>query len=74
MLPLTERSTCLDLERTPDPLRDTKDSADSLREQAAACRRLSATARTRSGTTSLNKLADHFDEQARKLDPNSMRR
>ena len=74
MLPLTEGSTCLDLERTSDPLAAGNDSADSLREQAAACRRLAASARTRAGTTSLGALADHFDEQARKLDPSSMRR
>ena len=51
-----------------------RDSAESLREQAAACRRLAAAARTRAGTTSLDALADHFDEQARKLDPMSLRR
>jgi hypothetical protein len=51
-----------------------RDSADSLREQAASCRRLAAAARTRSGMTSLNELGDHFDEQARKLDPSSQRR
>jgi hypothetical protein len=51
-----------------------RQSADGLREQAASCRRLAATARTRSGTTSLNALADHFDEQARTLDPSSQRR
>ena len=64
----------MDLERTPDPAGVPRDSAESLREQAAACRRLSASARTRAGTTSLNELADHFDEQARKLDPASIRR
>jgi hypothetical protein len=74
VLPLTKGSTCLDLERTPDPLAAGRDSADSLRDQAAACRRLAANARTRAGTTSLDALADHFDEQARKLDPSSMRR
>ncbi len=50
------------------------DSADSLREQAAACRRLSVQARTRQGIKALEALGDHFDEQARKLDPSSMRR
>jgi hypothetical protein len=48
------------------------DTGDSLRSQAAACRRLAAAARTRSGRTSLEALANHFDEQARKLDPSSM--
>jgi hypothetical protein len=51
-----------------------RQSADGLREQAASCRRLAAAARTRSGTSSLVALADHFDEQARMLDPSSMRR
>lgn len=71
MLPLTERSTGLNPEQSPDPRRETRDTADSLRAQAAACRRLAAAARTRAGTTSLGALADHFDEQAKKLDPSS---
>jgi hypothetical protein len=50
------------------------DDADSLREQAAACRRLSVQARTRQGIKALEALGDHFDEQARKLDPLSMKR
>ena len=49
-------------------------SADSLREQAASCRRLASAARTRSGKTSLQELGDHFDEQARTIDPSSERR
>jgi hypothetical protein len=49
------------------------ENAQSLREQAAACRRLAASAKTRTGTTSLFALADHFDDQARKLDPLSQR-
>jgi hypothetical protein len=49
-------------------------SADGLREQAASCRRLANAARTRSGMTSLQALGDHFDEQARLLDPSSQRR
>ncbi|MFL6728238.1 MAG: hypothetical protein ACJ8FS_17245 [Sphingomicrobium sp.] len=57
-----------------DPGAERRQSADGLREQAASCRRLAASARTRSGTTSLEALAEHFDEQARKLDPSSQRR
>jgi hypothetical protein len=58
-----------------DPLsRSSSDSAEGLREQAAACRRLSSKARTRQGTKALETLGDHFDEQARKLDPLSRRR
>jgi hypothetical protein len=52
---------------------DTKTAADGLRGQAAACRRLSGTARTRAGTKALEALGDHFDEQARKLDPSSQK-
>ena len=51
-----------------------EEAADELREQAASCRRLATAARTRAGTSSLDALAEHFDEQARKLDPSSQRR
>jgi len=50
------------------------DTAEGLREQAAACRRLSLQSRTRAGATALVALGDHFDDQARKLDPSSFRR
>lgn len=50
------------------------DTADSLREQAAACRRLAPRARTRAGMNALNSLGDHFDERASLLDPLSLRR
>jgi hypothetical protein len=49
-------------------------SADELREQAAACRRLALRSRTRAGRNGLDALGDHFDEQARKLDPSSLKR
>ena len=61
-------------EQIPDPARERRDAADGLREQAAACRRLAAAARTRSGRSSLGALADHFDAQAHKLDPLSLPR
>jgi len=48
--------------------------AESLRGQAAACRRLSLKSKTRAGTKALNELGDHFDDQASKLDPTSLRR
>jgi hypothetical protein len=51
-----------------------QNTADGLREQAAACRRLSVKARTRAGVKALEQLGDHFDESARKLDPSSMKR
>jgi hypothetical protein len=50
------------------------DSAEQLREQAAAWRRLAGQARTRRGTIALDALGDHFDEQARQIDPSSQRR
>jgi len=64
----------LDLEHTPSPRGERRESAEGLREQAAACRRLASIARTRSGATSMVALADHFDEQARKMDPASQKR
>lgn len=85
MLPLTNGARALSSQPfdprylNPDPAPDDlrserRQSADGLREQAASCRRLATAARTRSGTSSLNALADHFDEQARRLDPSSQRR
>jgi hypothetical protein len=56
------------------PRESRSDSADQLREQAAACRRLALNARTRAGTKALEGLGDHLDERARKLDPSSMKR
>jgi len=50
------------------------ESADQLREQAAGCRRLALKARPRAGTKALDALGDHFDDQARKIDPGSLRR
>jgi hypothetical protein len=65
----------LDPDNPPaDPGSERRQSADGLREQAASCRRLATAARTLSGNSSLNALADHFDEQARKLDPSSLKR
>jgi hypothetical protein len=58
----------------PNVFRPANDEADSLREQAAACRRLSVKARTRAGIKALEQLGDHFDDQARKMDPTSMKR
>jgi hypothetical protein len=63
-MPLDEKS-----ERRPNG-----DTADGRRNQPAACRRLSGQARTRQGTKALEALGDHFDEQARKLDPSSQKR
>ena len=59
-------------EDPPSPRTNTE-QAESLRSQAAACRRLATNSRTRTGRTSLEALADHFDEQARKLDPSGDR-
>lgn len=68
MLPLTEGALSL------NPEQSRGSAAEDLREQAASYRRLAAIARTSAGTRSLGKIADHFDEQARKLDPSSLRR
>jgi hypothetical protein len=48
--------------------------ADSLRDQAAACRRLSLQSRTKTGAKALRDLGEHFDEQARQTDPSSQKR
>jgi len=63
------------MESTDSPASQGKvDAADGLREQAAACRRLASKARTRAGKKGLDALGDHFDEQARKIDPLSLKR
>ena len=49
-------------------------AADGLREQAASCRLLARRARTASGSTALNRLAEQFDTDARRIDPCSERR
>lgn len=64
----------MNFESPSEPRPDSRFAAEGLREQAASCRRLAAVARTRRGATSLNALGDHFDEQARKLNPMSLRR
>jgi len=48
--------------------------ADDLREQAASCRRLARRARTSGGSTALASVADQFDDDARRIDPSSLRR
>jgi len=57
-----------------NPILPGNESAEELREQAAACRRLAVSARTRAGSKALDVLGDHFDERACKLDPSSQRR
>jgi hypothetical protein len=58
----------------PAPILPQGGSADQLREQAAACRRLALQSRTRAGKTGLDALGDHLDAQAYKLDPWSLKR
>jgi len=58
----------LDVTRPTEIFPHNPDGVLGLRNQAAACRRLAAQARTRAGTTSMSALADHFEEQARRLD------
>lgn len=50
------------------------DAADELREQAASCRRLAGKAKTSRGSEALNVVAEHFDEDAGRIDPTSARR
>jgi hypothetical protein len=51
-----------------------EEAADSLREQAASCRRLARRARTTNGLTALRTVADQFDDDARRIDPSSLKR
>ena len=57
---------------TPDLTQ--REAANSLREQAASCRRLARTASTPRGTSALRSVAEHFDADARRIDPLSERR
>jgi len=50
------------------------ESADELREQAASCRRLARRARTSGGSTALTGIAAQFDDDARRIDPLSLKR
>ena len=50
------------------------EAADELREQAASCRRLAHRARTRGGSAALTTVATQFDDDARRIDPNSLKR
>ena len=50
------------------------EAADELREQAASCRRLARRARTETGSAALSTVADRFDDDARRIDPSSLRR
>ena len=50
------------------------EAAEDLREQAASCRRLARRAATPRGSNALAAVADHFDADARRIDPLSERR
>ena len=51
-----------------------EDAADSLRDQAASCRRLAKRSRTAAGLSALKAVADKFDTDASRIDPRSLRR
>jgi len=51
-----------------------QEAAEQLREQAASCRRLAHRARTDAGNNALKLLAEQLDTDARRIDPNSLRR
>ena len=51
-----------------------EEAADELREQAASCRRLAGRARTNAGNRALKILAEQLDTDARRIDPNSLRK
>lgn len=50
------------------------EAADELREQAASCRRLARKARTPRGLSALRVVADQFDDDARRINPASLKR
>ena len=58
----------MDLPEPSEIFPDNPDGSRGLRDQAAACRRLAGEARTSPGSSSMHALADHFEEQARRLD------
>jgi hypothetical protein len=45
------------------------EAADELREQADSCRRLARRAHTLVGLRALTDIADYFDADARRIDP-----
>lgn len=51
-----------------------EEAADGLREQAASCRRLAIRAMTSRGSSAPAAVADYFDADARRIDPQSERR
>lgn len=50
------------------------EAADELREQAASCRKLARRARTTGGSIALKTVAEQFDDDARRIDPLSIKR
>ncbi len=50
------------------------EAAEELREQAASCRRLAQRARTTGGSIALTTVAAQFDDDARRVDPTSLKR
>ena len=50
------------------------EAADELREQVASCRKLVTRARTMSGSIALKTVAEQFDDDARRIDPLSIKR
>jgi len=49
------------------------EAAESLRQQAASCRKLAVRARTDGGSTALRTVAELFDKDARRIDPTTSR-
>jgi len=50
------------------------EAAEQLREQAASCRGLARRASTGGGSIALTCVADQFDDDARRIDPSSLKR
>ena len=50
------------------------EAAEELREQADSCRKLARRARTTGGSIALKTVAEQFDDDARRIDPLSIKR
>ena len=50
------------------------EAAEELRKQASCCRRLARRARTATGSTALKTIAEQFDDDARRIDPTTLKR
>jgi len=65
---IVARAAVQDGPATNEIFPNNSEGVEGLRSQAAACRRLAMQARTTAGASSMTALADHFDDQATRLE------